>query len=460
MRREVRRKILALALPVVASSLLERAVTTTDIFLVGGLGASAIAAVGLSQLIIVFLMSLIAGLSVGTTVVVAQLVGAQNQRRASEAAFSALWVGFALSFLIGGLGLFFRRYAAALLGAEPALIDLIDAYLFYIFLFLPFSVGVDLLSAIMHGRADTRTPMVAIIGVNLLHLGIAYTLIYGHFGFPAMGVRGAAIAVGISEIFGCRFPFDSGFPERFSPAGLPLRFDLIRQVVRVGLPFCADRLVQQVAQMSYARAVLVYGTVTYAAHQVGLAIEAFSFMAGSGFAIAAVTSVGQSIGASQYKRAKIENWEANRLAVLVMASMGVVFFFFPYLLLRLFTEDAEVVRLGTLFLKIVALIQIPLAITMVLSGSLKGAGDTRFLLTVTFVGAWLIRVPSPFIFFHSAPWDYLCLGGDGGRLVCPHDVDPPSIPLRKVAKHSCHRTGKIIIISFAKMGCSAVFLEY
>ncbi|MDC4206903.1 MAG: MATE family efflux transporter [Candidatus Manganitrophus sp.] len=102
----MRRKILALALPVVASSLLERAVTTTDIFLVGGLGASAIAAVGLSQLIIVFMMSLIAGLSVGTTVVVAQLVGAQRGQQASEAAFSALWVGFALSFLIGGVGLF------------------------------------------------------------------------------------------------------------------------------------------------------------------------------------------------------------------------------------------------------------------------------------------------------------------------------------------------------------------
>ena len=78
MRRAVRKQILALALPVVASSLLERAVTTADIFLVGGLGASAIAAVGLSQLVIVLLMSVIAGLSVGTTVIVAQLTGADN----------------------------------------------------------------------------------------------------------------------------------------------------------------------------------------------------------------------------------------------------------------------------------------------------------------------------------------------------------------------------------------------
>lgn len=189
MRRAVRKQILALALPVVASSLLERAVTTADIFLVGGLGASAIAAVGLSQLVIVLLMSVIAGLSVGTTVIVAQLTGADNKQRASEAAFSALWVGIGLSVLLAAAGLLLRRQGS-LLGAEPAVAGLVDAYLFYIFLFLPFSVGVDLLSAIMHGRADTRTPMIGIIGVNLLHLGIAYTLIYGKFGFTAMGVQG------------------------------------------------------------------------------------------------------------------------------------------------------------------------------------------------------------------------------------------------------------------------------
>ncbi|MBI3805283.1 MAG: MATE family efflux transporter [Nitrospirae bacterium] len=409
MRRAVRKQILALALPVVASSLLERAVTTADIFLVGGLGASAIAAVGLSQLVIVLLMSVIAGLSVGTTVIVAQLTGADNKQRASEAAFSALWVGIGLSVLLAAAGLLLRRQGS-LLGAEPAVAGLVDAYLFYIFLFLPFSVGVDLLSAIMHGRADTRTPMIGIIGVNLLHLGIAYTLIYGKFGFTAMGVQGAAIAVGISEIFGSVYllvrAFQKGFLRR-----TPFRPDLIRQVVRVGLPFCFDRIIQQLAQISYARAVLVYGTVTYAAHQVGLAIEAFSFMAGSGFAVAAVTSVGQSIGALQYQRAKMENWEANRLAVLVMASMGILFFFFPYLLLRLFTEDAEVIRLGTLFLKVVALIQIPLAITMVLSGSLRGAGDTRFLLAVTFIGAWLIRVPLALYFSFVRPAGILYVWG-------------------------------------------------
>jgi putative MATE family efflux protein len=402
MKRKIRRHILTLALPVVASSLLERSVTTADIFLVGGLGANAIAAVGLSQLMIVFVMSLIAGLSVGTTVVIAQLVGAHKRQAACQAAASSLAVGLLLSLLFGGVGLYFRKAGAALLGAEAHLVALVDPYLFFIFLFLPFSVVVDFLIAIMHGRGDTRTPLIGIVGINLLHLVMAYPLIYGKIGLPIMGVKGAALAVGLSEIVGTAFlmmrAFQKGYLKRIS-----IRWDLFHQVVRVGLPLSIDRVVQQTAQMAYARAVLVYGTVTYAAHQVGLAIESFSFMAGSGFAIAAVTAVGQSIGASQYQRAKMENWEANRLAVLVMSTMGILFFFFPYLLLRLFTDDSEVIVLGTLFLKVAALIQIPLAVTMVLSGSLKGAGDTRFLLGITLVGAWLVRVPVSFYFAFVMP---------------------------------------------------------
>ncbi|MBI3607565.1 MAG: MATE family efflux transporter, partial [Nitrospirae bacterium] len=106
--------------------------------------------------------------------------------------------------------------------------------------------------------------------------------------------------------------------------------------------------------------------------------------------------------------------EANRLAVAVMAAMGVVFFFFPYVLLRGFTDDPAVIDLGTLFLQIVAVLQVPLAITMVLSGSLKGAGDTRFLLVVTVFGAWAVRVPLALFFGYGL---HLPLGAVWGVMV-------------------------------------------
>jgi Na+-driven multidrug efflux pump len=116
-------------------------------------------------------------------------------------------------------------------------------------------------------------------------------------------------------------------------------------------------------------------------------------MPGYGIAVAAATMVGQKLGAGRMQDARISAEEAYRLAVLLMAAMGVVFFFFPYLLLRLFTEDPEVIRYGILYMKIVAFAQVPLAITMVLGGSLRGAGDTGFIMFATITGMWLVRIP-------------------------------------------------------------------
>ena len=168
---------------------------------------------------------------------------------------------------------------------------------------------------------------------------------------------------------------------------------MIRTIWRVGAPVSGERIVQQAGILLYTKIVLMYGTIAYAAHQVGLSIESLSFLPGYGFAIAAATMVGQSIGAGKYTRAKLENWEANRLAAYMMSAMGVIFFFFPYALLRAFTSDEAVIELGTLFLKIVALLQIPLAFTMVVAGSLRGAGDTRFIMVATMIGMWGVRIP-------------------------------------------------------------------
>jgi len=378
---------------------LERLVHIVDIFLVGGLGATAIASVGLSQLLVFFSINLVTGLTMGTTIIVAQLWGANRRQRAAGIATQALVMSSLMGAGLSLLGITFGPTIAAWLGATTTMIDLMSGYLLIVFSFLVFTVAMDQLTAIMHGAGNTRTPMIAILIVNLLHILIAYPLIYGRWGAPNLGVNGAAIAIVLSECVGAIFLLIKAIRQGYLTIDLVRRpmatsfFSSARQLMRVGFPISLDRLVQQASHLVYTKIVLGYGTAIYAAHQVGLSIEAFSFMPGNGFAIAAATAVGQSLGAQKLAQAKTENWEANRLAVLLMAGMGLLFFCFPYLLLRAFTTDEVVIAYGTLFLKIVALLQIPLAITMVVAGSLKGAGDTRFLLLVTLIGAGLVRVP-------------------------------------------------------------------
>jgi putative MATE family efflux protein len=388
---QIRRSVMILALPVTLTTFLQRAEGIVAVLLVGGLGATSIAAVGLGQLLAFVATTFVSGISVGTNVIVAQLWGARRRQDAGEAARHFLWLSIGVSVMLAGLGIAGNQFVMQQLGAESSVIELALPYSTVIFLVIPCTVLIQVLSSILQGTGDTKTPMYGLIGVNLLHICLAYPLIYGRWGAPNLGLKGAAIAVGLAEAIGMLYLLLRCRP--ILKESSTLRLDLIRSIWEVGASVSGERIVQQAGIFIYTKLVLLYGTVAYAAHQVGLSIESFSFLPGYGLAIAAATMVGQSIGAGKYTRAKLENWEANRLAIVIMAGMGLLFFFFPHTLLRAFTTDDAVIELGMMFLKIVALLQVPLALTMVLAGSLRGAGDTRFIMGATMIGMWGVRVP-------------------------------------------------------------------
>ncbi len=393
MQQTIRKQVFSLALPVVLSSLLQRSVGIIDIFLVGGLGASAIAAVGIAQIMVFVVMSVSWGINVGATVLVAQLWGAERKVDAGKAAYQAILMAVIASVLIMILGLFFGGRIGALLGAQNEVQEILVDYAKIIFAFILFTIAVNVLTGIMHGTGDTKTPLYAIIIVNVLHVIVAYPLIYGYLGMPKLGVKGAAIAIAVSECGGALFLFIRSLHKRYIIVTRNLEMKYAAMTVKLGYPIFIDRLLQNLGSMAFAKVILLYGTTVYAAHQVGLAIEAFSFMPGYGIAVAAATMVGQHLGAGKPDHARISAFEANRLAVMLMAAMALVFFFFPYALLRAFTNDPEVIKYGILYMKIVAFAQIPLAVTMVVGGSLRGAGDTGFIMFATIAGMWLIRIP-------------------------------------------------------------------
>lgn len=389
----IRQKVFSLALPVVLSSLLQRSVGIVDIFLVGGLGASSIAAVGIAQIMVFVVMSLSWGINVGVTVQVAQLWGAGRKDDAAHAAYQAMLVAIVAAILIMLVGLSFGGRIADLLGARAEVRELLADYTSIIFTFILFTISINVLAGIMQGTGDTRTPLYATLIVNILHVVVAYPLIYGYMGFPKLGVKGAAIAIALSESMGAAFLFLRSLQRRYIIPGRSLDWKYSAMTFKLGYPVFIDRLLQNVGSLVFAKIVLLYGTAVYAAHQVGLAIEAFSFMPGYGIAVAAATLVGQNLGAGNPEHARISAYEANRFAVILMAIMGLIFFFFPYVLLHVFTTDPDVIRYGILYMKIVAFAQIPLAVTMVIGGSLRGAGDTGFIMFATIAGMWMVRLP-------------------------------------------------------------------
>jgi len=378
-------------MPVLLSSLFQRLVSIVDIFMVGGLGAAAIAATGLGQLLIFVVMTVFWGLATGATVVIAHLWGAGRYPEARRTAFGSFLFCAVLAVAATLLGLFFGREVAVFLGASDEVLSFASDYIRLVFLYFAFTAGLNILSAIMQGIGNTRTPMEAIILVNILHVVIAYPLIYGQFGFPKLGVVGAAYAINLSEMVGFFYLLVQALRKGYLKIGRP-DLPLLRKVWDIGYPVALERIAQQSGQLFYSKCIIGFGTAAYAAHQIGLSIESLSFMPGAGMGIAAATLMGQAVGARKLKRAHMSHTEALRLAIIVMAGMALLFFCLPHQLIALFTGDPDVIEKGSVFLRLVAFAQVPLAISFVYAGSLRGAGDTHYVFLVTLVAMWGIRV--------------------------------------------------------------------
>jgi putative MATE family efflux protein len=135
----------------------------------------------------------------------------------------------------------------------------------------------------------------------------------------------------------------------------------------------------------------------YASHRIALTAESVSYMPGFGFALAATTLVGQFLGAKKPEMSEKSGYEATKLALLFMTALGVALFFFPENFIRLFTRDSEIVANASTCLKLVAVAQPFLAASMVFSGGLRGAGDTRYVMINTLIGVWGIRLLGTYI---------------------------------------------------------------
>lgn len=401
----IRRNVLQLSLPVLLSSLFQRLVSIVDVFLTGGLGASAIAATGLGQLLMITTMTVFWGLSTGVTVVISHLWGAGRQEEAGRAAYVACLAGLAMTAICSFAGSTWGGDIARLIGAAPDVQGLASEYIRLVFLWLVWTTGLNVLSAIMHGSGDTRTPMEAIILVNILHVLLAWPLIYGKWGMPALGVKGAAIAINTSEFVGFAYLLIKALRKKYITFSRP-DFGLFGKIWKIGWPVALERIAQQSGQLFYSGFIITYGTAAYAAHQIGLSIESLSFMPGAGMGIAAATLMGQSLGAGKIRRARISHNEALRLAIGVMTVMALIFFFAPHFLIGLFSNDPDVIEKGSVFLKMVAFAQVPLAISFVYAGSLRGTGDTFYVFIVTLVAMWGIRVAFSWV---ASSWLHLSL---------------------------------------------------
>ncbi len=395
--KPLRAAVLTLALPVMAEQALGTLTQIVDMAMVGRLGPESIAAIGVSMQPFGLVMALFAAISVGNTALVARFIGAREHDNASRTLAQSLLIAVVFAGLIAVGGYLFTEQIVSIMKPEPDVLALAISYVRYMIPGFFFMLSGMMITGSLRGAGDTKTPMKVNMLVNLINPVLNYLLIYGKFGFPAMGVRGAALATTLARSTGgCIFLYLVLSGKRIIRIERDYirAFDwpLIKRMLNIGVPAAIEQLITRSGQMLYARTVSGLGTISYAAHQVAINAEAISYMPGFGFATAATTLVGQNLGAKKPEQATRSGWEAWKLGSLLMGSMGVVLFLAPGLLMRIYTDDPEVIRQGITCLRIAAFSQIPMGTSFIFSGALRGAGDTRFMLFVSTASVWIVRL--------------------------------------------------------------------
>jgi putative MATE family efflux protein len=393
-----RRNVLRLALPAALKHLLDILQILIDMLMVGMLSISALAAVGMSMQFMMVINVLMTLYIVGGNAVIARMVGSRRRHRASALLYTLALFALALSLPVALAGNGFAESFYALMGAAPDVVSAGGVYFGILALGMPVIFLDGLFYNALSAAGDTKSSLYIKLLSAAVNLLLNYCLIFGHCGFEAMGIAGAAYATVIAYAFNVaaylwvlrRYPKRLGIVPHLSQNDL-------KRSLRIGSSAALERSLTVASFLIFIYVITSYGTAALAGYQVGLRIEGIAFMPGLGFSVAAMALVGQSLGSKQPEQAYQRGIAATRMAAWFMGGIGLVMVAVPEPFVMLFTEDAATIKEASLYLRLVGLSQVPLAVTFVLSGAMRGAGATKMTLKINVASLWLLRVIPSYI---------------------------------------------------------------
>lgn len=397
----ISKNLLRLALPSMAENSLQMLFGMVDTAFLGHLSWQAMSGAGLAnQLIFVFQVIIVAS-SVGVNVIVSNATGVNNKRKAS----SSLWNGIHLCLLwalfLMFLSVFSEKFLRIFGHVDETVFRYASQYLKTILLGMSSLSLMAVLGAALRGSGDTKTPMFATGLANLLNVFLDYAMIYGKFGFPRWEVFGAALATVLSRFVGVILMFfaivrNPHLNEDIRKVIKP-DWTTLKDIVSVGLPAAGENFMFSSGLLIFASILLKSGPMAYAGHRIGINIESLSFMPGWGISVAVTTLAGQYNGRRDLGKVTAVARQGFILAALIQVSAGILIFLFPQPMIRLFTNQLEIVELAKIPVRLIGLFQIFLALESSMNGVLRATGNTTFGMIVLAFSMWFVRLPLAYI---------------------------------------------------------------
>lgn len=417
--RKLIKNIFQITLPAVFDLLAQTLIMALDMKMVSSLGPSAISSVGVGTAGMYALIPALIAVATGTTALLSRAYGADNKLDGKKAFAQSFFIAVPLGIILTIIFLLFSEQIINLVGNAKDM-NLNDAILYQNMTVIGFPfLGVSIATFYaFRAMGENKIPMIGNTLALVLKIILNFLLVY----LFKWGIFGAALSTTLTRLFSAIFSIYLVFWSKKNWISLELKdlkFDYFtsKRILKVGIPAAVEQLGLRIGMLIFEMMVISLGNLSYAAHKIALTAESISFNLGFAFSFAASALVGQELGKGSSQKALKNGYICTIIAMMVMSTFGLLFFIIPQFLVSLFTKDKDVIELATMALKIVSICQPFSGASMVLAGALRGAGDTKSVLLITYLGIFLVRIPVTYLFL-----DVLNFGLAGAWIVMTIDL--------------------------------------
>ena len=409
--KEIVRTTINVAWPAIVESFFVAFAGLVDSLMVSSLGSDAVAAVGLTTQPKFVGLSLFFALNVAVSALVARRRGEKRQKEANQLLFTALLFVVTAAALLGVLFVALADPIMKLCGSTAETHDGAAAYFQIIMGGMIFNCVQMGINSAQRGAGNTRITMRTNLTSNTINIIANYLLINGHFGFPAWGIRGAAVATVLGTVVACVMSVLS-ILKKDSFISIPyIRKNRIRPtfqafsgLVRVGYSVFFEQILMRVGFLLTAVMAADQGNDAMAAHQVGMNIMSLSFSFGDGLQSTAVALIGRSLGEKNEKRAKDYGAFCQRMGGIISVCLALIYFLGARFVYSLFFKEEHIIEIGVRIMYVVIVVVIFQVRQVIYMGCLRGAGDTFYTAVASTVSVTVIRTAVSYFCGYVLNW--------------------------------------------------------
>lgn len=400
-KKVIKRDIYQIIIPMILENILQISANLVITAMVGRLLANDISAQGICIRITDTLWCFYKGVAIGATVLIARAYGAGRHQDCRKIAGQTILTEMIIVFIFQVVLYFKAPLFLGFFSKDPQILSLAEGYMKTIIFEFPFVVITTVVTASFQGYGNTKIPMYIAVLMNVVNIVCGYCFIFGAFGIPGMGIKGAATALLTAQTVGAGtglyllYKKKGGLFRKVPSEHRFFSFDkkCIYEIYTTGIPAALETVFWQVSAIILSKVILFYGNQAFAAYQLGIQAEEITEMPAIGFSTASTTLAARAIGMQDEELRKVYFKEQLKVGVFISSITSVLLIFLPRFFLTLMTDKPELQAIGVVYVFVMGFIQIPQNLSRIYNGTIRAMGYKNAPMLVAGFGIWIIRIP-------------------------------------------------------------------